>query len=90
VIGDIIDLSDLLPGAVGNAADVQFKYADGSTKGIGTAGSGVDGDVTVQVHDASGWHDVAVIKDTGGNLTSAAESINLILDDSHTIKIFDI
>ncbi|KKB79369.1 hypothetical protein VW29_17555 [Devosia limi DSM 17137] len=90
VIGDVIDLSDLLPGAVGNEADVQFKYADGSTKAINASGGGVEGDVTIQVHDASGWHDVAVIKDTGGNLSSAAESINLILDDNQTVKIFDI
>ena len=90
VIGDVIDLSDLLPGAVGNEGDVQFKYADGSTQAIKAGGGGVEGDVTIQVHDTSGWHDVAVIKDTGSNLSSAAESINLILDDNQTVKIFDI
>jgi len=90
VIGDVIDLSDLLPGAVGNEGDVQFKYADGSTQAINAGGGGVEGDVTIQVHDTSGWHDVAVIKDTGSNLSSAAESINLILDDNQTVKIFDI
>jgi len=90
VIGDVVDLSDLLPGAVGNEGDVQFKYADGSTKAINETGGGVEGDVTIQVHDTSGWHDVAVIKDTGSNLSGVADSINLILDDNQTVKIFDI
>jgi VCBS repeat-containing protein len=89
LVGDTVDLSDLLTSIGGGASDVQFKYSDGSTKAIGTAGGGVDGDVTVQVHDNTGWHDVAVIKDTGGNLSAAAESIDLILDNTgkHTFDI---
>ncbi|UJW87763.1 hypothetical protein IM737_10950 [Devosia sp. SL43] len=82
LVGDTVDLSVLLASVAGDAADVQFKYADNSTKAAGTAGGGVDGDVTIQVFDGANWQDVAVLKDNGSNLSSAAEHINLILDNT--------
>ncbi|MBU2302428.1 MAG: type I secretion C-terminal target domain-containing protein, partial [Alphaproteobacteria bacterium] len=81
--GDVVDLSDLLfaISTADRADNVRFEYANGDTKMLADSDGGADGDVTVQARlDGVTWTDVAVIQDTGDNLSAGFETINVILD----------
>lgn len=61
LIGDTIDLSELLSNIDGDIDDVRFDRGD------------ADGNVTVQVQtEEHVWEDVVIIKDSGTNLTDAS------------------
>ncbi len=84
VLGDdVIDLSELVSGLGANAAaNVRLVYGSvANTHLLSDAGPSpsVNGDVTIQVNQG-GWKDVAVVKDTGSNLTSGLDAFKFILD----------
>ena len=88
--GDVLDLSGLLSSVMpaDREAHVRFHYGDGSTRLLSADLSPPptsDGDVTIQVNlGGSSWSNVAVIHDTGANLTAGSEVIRMMLDATQT------
>jgi VCBS repeat-containing protein len=84
--GDVIDLSGLLSSisAGSRASAVRFLDSDGHTSLASQDGSATlhNGDLTLQVNLGSGWSSVAVIKDTGTNLTGGDDVIKMMLNSS--------
>ncbi len=81
--GDMIDLSGLLAGLGGDKADhVRFEDQDGLTRLASASGGSAlgEGDLTLQVDLGSGWTNVAILVDTGGNLTGGNDVIRMLLD----------
>ncbi|EKS39948.1 DUF5801 repeats-in-toxin domain-containing protein [Afipia clevelandensis] len=89
---DVIDLSYLLESvATDKASHVRFMYSDsGHTTHVLTDASAlpaIDGDVTIQVNTTGTWQSVVTIADTGSNLTTGSNAIQMMLDHA-TVQQF--
>jgi hypothetical protein len=87
--GDTLDLTELLTayGAADRANHVRFEYSDNSTRlaSAATPANGPDGSITVQVETAANvWTDVAVLTDTGANLSGSSEILQIMLNQANT------
>ncbi|WP_283805466.1 tandem-95 repeat protein [Tardiphaga sp. OK246] len=84
---DVIDLSGLLSGlsSTGRADHVRFEDVNGLTRLASAGGNSAlaNGDLTIQVNlSGSTWTDIAVIHDTGANLTAGNDVIKMMLNSS--------
>ncbi len=91
---DTLDLSALLSGysASQAASHVRFQYDDGQSS-LASAGSphSDNGDVTVQVNlSGNTWTNVAVLHDTGANLTSGSDAIQMILNSTQGVQTYHV
>lgn len=89
---DVIDLSYLLDSiATDKASHVRFLYSDaGHSTHVLTDPSAlpaVNGDVTIQVNTTGTWQSVVTIADTGSNLTTGSNAIQMMLDHA-TVQQF--
>ncbi|MGN6284716.1 MAG: T1SS-143 repeat domain-containing protein [Afipia sp.] len=89
---DVLDLSYLLD-SIGSDKEshVRFVYSDPghSTHVLSdvSAPPAINGDVTVQVNTSGSWENVVTLSDTGANLTTGSNVIQMMLDHS-TVQQF--